>query len=171
MPGYAYRYFSLTPGKDNMPLSRCPGCLSDLTVDDAVAIELTSGDHQWEVPSSLDGSGALLDPSSEVYQGLHSQTLCSRCRQPLADFDDVLEAADNVPHVRQAVEQLLEQERAGGVTFRRALHAVLVELQRLFYAQGGRSWLGVVERAWRVAQAEEPRDGRADAEEDDGSGG
>lgn len=78
-PAYSHRY----------SVKVCPDCGHDLTQRGGVIIETTDGDNVTEhIRSRLDNTGTVVDVNDVIEDGLHSDTLCSKCNESLADYEE-----------------------------------------------------------------------------------
>lgn len=76
------------------PLTHCPACSHDLRQEGGVEVECCyNGMPAWFEARLEDG---LLTDCPHAERGLHSQTLCNGCYEPLINFAGVKEDIEEV---------------------------------------------------------------------------
>jgi hypothetical protein len=68
-------------------IKKCPECRHDLAQTGGVEIEITDGYGNREIPSRLDETGTVVDVDGVIENGLHSDTLCGKCGEPLNEYE------------------------------------------------------------------------------------
>ena len=67
---------------------KCPECGRDLTTPGGVVIETyEEGEGNNYLSSQLDEDGEVEDVDGVIEAGLHCDTLCAVCREPLNDYE------------------------------------------------------------------------------------